>query len=811
MRELQWALRRLKSRPAFSVTFVGILGVVLGIMLTVGTLADASIGASLPYDHEETLYAIAERQPDQGIERMVSSLSSIADWQESAHAFSTLGGVRPQITLTLAYADGVERVTGAVVTASMFDVLGVTPILGRPFAADEDRAAADIPVVILSHALWKERFAADPAILNRTVTLNGGPWTVVGVLPPGQSLAPHEPEPVDVWLPVGVAGRIDGNPVYTNRSYRMYQMIARLAPGVTEDEVNTELATMSARLAAAYPQSSTGWTWFAESLRSRVLGGAAPAIRALTIGAFLLVLVALVNVLALYAQRMSAEQRELITRMILGAGVGDVSRLAIVELALLAALSGGLGVLISAAAVPLLPRWLPLTLPVHVHVNFNWALALIGVGALSLVLMAAGGAGLWVSVRGLHHSAGVGNRVVGTSSASSRASRAMLGTQIAFTTLLAIGSATAVRSFLQLADQDPGIQPEGLVALRVDMPPELRDAQQVPVTAEEILRRLEELPTVRRSFLWSPHVPTAASWFTRVRLFDRPDIPDSELPAVRINSVSPGAVAAIGMEIVAGRDLEEADRTAGHRVVVISSTAAKQWWGGPRNAVGQRIRRWNHDDWSEVVGVAADAPLSGRQGDGSDFFTDVYFLFPQDLQRSLVFFAQAEHGASLDAPSLRAAVQAAASDLPVYDVRSMDARLADQESISRGSALLSVVFAATAVLLAALGLYGGLSFVISRRRRELGLRQALGASPTRVVSELVWSNSGIIGAGLSLGTVTAWFVLTTIDPAQLLAGPRDPLSYVLAVAALVTTSTIAVMVPALRAVRTSPADSLRQT
>lgn len=809
LNDVRWAVRRLTRRVGFSTVFVAILGTTLAITLTIGTVASATIGAALPYEDQDALYVLSEANVEQEIERIESSLASADDWIERGRAFESLGAVRPQVNLTLREPDGVARIAGAVVSRSMFETLRVRPIVGRTFTPQEDAYGAGIPSLLLSYRAWRDRFGEDPEVLDRTLIVNGSAWNVVGVLPRNQSLAPQVADDVDVWLPMGMAGDVDGPAVYTNRLYRVYTLIARRRPDASSVDVDRDLTTVTTGLAADYPEFSEGWKWHAEPLRARVLSGVATPITALFIGGLLLFAVAVVNLLALYIQRIRSEQGELATRLAIGAGSGDLLRLNLVELAILGVVAGIVGAGASAVALPLLPYWLPVDLPAHVDVGFEWHLAFAGLAAAAGSLVSIGLAGMSVALRGLERSAASAGRVVGSSAGASRMSKASLAAQIALSTFLAIGSAIAVRSFAQLRNSDPGIDPRGLTALRVDVPAELRSGAEVQTTADEILRRVGSLPAVERAFLWSPHVPTEATWYTRVRLLDRPDVPDAELPTVRINTVGPGAVTDIGLTIVAGRDLTEVDRESGRRVVLISASAARAWWGSEAAAVGRTIKRWSHEEWSEVVGVVEDAPLAGRQGQGADFFTEVYFLFGQDPQRYLVFLARARPGTTITADALRTAVRAAASDLPPYDIRSMDARLAEQNALVRSSAMLSSLFAATAVVLAALGLYGGLSFVVNQRRREIGVRQALGASPGRVVRELVGGGYPVVIVGTALGAVVAWFGLRSVDATLFVVGARDVPSYVFATAVLLLASLVALLLPSVRALRTTPGDSLR--
>lgn len=808
MMELRWVARRLKRRPLFASMFVAIFGVALGISLVVLNLADATVGTALPYEDPEALVSLAESRPEEGIDRMVSSYASFQDWRDRSNAFEGFGGVRVQVGTTLQMQSGAARLSGAVVSASMFDVLRIEPEMGRAFTEDEDRRGANLTSVVVSHAFWNEFLGADPGRVGASVTLNGVSWTVVGVLPPATTLAPHHDEPVDVWFPLGSAAMIDGPPVYDNRAYRIFQIIGRLRPGVSPVDLANEVRMMTTDLESEHPEAHSGWRWSTTPLRSRVLEGVENPVSSLLWGGVVLFAVAVVNLLALFVQSLRRDMRELTTRRVLGARVGRLVRQGLLELGVLGTLGGLTGLLIGSLGIRLLPRWLAIPLPVHTDVAFD---PLVSAGAftvaLAFVLLAGAGA-MSIALSRAGASSVIGGRMVGSGRPGRRATAFSVGIQVALTTVLAIGAAVAARSFIALGAMDPGIDPDGLVALRIDVPSEGWTADEVTVVAEDLRRSLEEVPGIDEAHLWAPHVPTAALWYTRVRLMDRPDMADAELPAVRINSVSPGAVAGVGLTLVAGRDLTVDDRTAGRRVVLVSEAAARQWWGSPDEALGRSLRRWNHEEWSEIVGVVRDAPLSGRRGQGSDFFVDVYFPFELDVQRQLVFLTRSS--TEQDADALRAVVRAVAPGLPAYDIRSMSDRLAEQDGLARSAALLGAVFAGTAIFLAGLGLYGATMTVVTRRRKEMGLRQALGATPARIASELTVASSRIVLVGLALGVVAAGGALRSLDPTLFVVGPADVPSYVIGIVLVVAASAAALTPPAMRAVRSSPAATLKE-
>lgn len=803
------AARRAARRPYFSLAVIVLLGGTLGIATTVGGLARAALGTALPFANEGRLVVLTEWSAEHDVEEMASSLPSVEEWRRRSRLFEEVGATRAQLSLTLEAADGVARVSGGLVTPELFGVLGVDPVLGRSFTAEEGRAGAHEPAVILGHGFWLERLGGDAGAVGRSLAIDGRQRTVVGVLGEGQDLAPGYPEVVDVWLPMGWAEAVLGRPVLTSRVHRSFRAIGRLRPGVTEEDLSEELDRISDQLAADFPDASEGWRWQAESLRDVILGPVRGPVAALFGGGLTLLAVGFVNLLGLFVQRARDGEVEIATRLALGGTWRDVAHLQGLEAALLGLAAAVLATAITAAGLGSIPAWSPVDLPPHVDVGFGPIHGLVAALVALVLALAVGAASIGVVARHADILVTTAGRQRRSLRGVSRGSRLTLGFQVALTTVLAVGAAATMRSYAGLSGADAGVARDGLMTLRLDVPAEARaDEELVPVT-DEILRQLTDHPSVERAVLWTPHVPSEATWFTRVRLADRPEVRDAELPAVRFHTVSPGAVEALGLDIVAGRDMTLHDRESGRRVVLVSESAAREWWGED-DAVGKQLRRWNHDAWSDVVGVVADAPLSGRQGEGSDFRRDVYFLYGQDLQRYLVVPASARDGARLAEADLRAAVSAAAPDLPVYDVRSMDDRLTEQEAVTRSTAFLGITYAMAAIFLAAVGLYGSISYTVCQRRAEIGLRQALGANTLRVTTELTASSLVTVLVGWVGGLVVAWYGLGLMDATLFNIGRGDFPSYAFASFVLLGVAGAALGYPALQGARKNPAASLRE-
>ncbi len=332
----------------------------------------------------------------------------------------------------------------------------------------------------------------------------------------------------------------------------------------------------------------------------------------------------------------------------------------------------------------------------------------------------------------------------------------------------------------------------------------------MPATARELLLAARETPGLASAHLWSPHVPGEAVWMSRFHVEDRPELADHEIPGGRIHGVTPGAVTGIGMTVVEGRDITEEDHASGRPVALVSETAARDLWPHG-SAVGRRIRKWNWDEWLTVVGVVADVKHVGRQGPGSEFGRDFYFLMDHapELGRDLVVLAKAAGNADELAGPLRTALLEAAPDLPVYDVRSMDKRLRSHESVARVTALLAMAYALVALLLAGLGLFTILTYAAERRRGEIGLKMALGAPSSLITAELTREGlrTGLTGVVLGLGVSLA--TARALGTLLYEISPLDLPTLVGASMLLLALAVAGSAVPAVRAGRWSPAGLLR--
>lgn len=809
-REVSQAARRLFRVPIFSGTILMIFVVAIGIATSVSSLALGIFRQAVPYENATRLVQVYETNEGQNIEFMQNSVPTFQVWLEQSSIFERMGMAHAPINLTLGTSEGVERIIGGLVEPSVFSTLGVEAIAGRVFGADEVGFGTAAQSVVISHELWARQYGAEPSLIGSTITINGSAWNLVGVLPPRTPLLATVPERIDVWLPLGHAALVFGTDVSQEHTFRAFWTVGLLRPGIAESRLEEEARVLGDRIAEMFPETSGGWGWKIRPLTEAVTRDLRGPTVTLFVGALLLLVVAIANIIGLFVQRARGTTRAAAVRLAVGAMRTDLTRTASTEAALLAVPGTLGGLLFARLAMMSYGSWIPFPLPAFMEIGLDVRVMAGAVALGAVTVVAAGSLTSWWWWRSAANT-GVGTRISTSPAKTWNAARLGLGLQISLAAVLTVTGLLTARSFGNLADAEVGIRPERLLTARVDVPADLRPLEELSRTADEILDQLRTLPEISEAALWSPHVPAEATWHTAVAVFSRPDLQEQEdMPLVRIHQIGHQAATLLGLGFVKGRDFTADDRNSGRRVALISETAAVEWWG-TENPLGRRIRRWNHEEWSTVVGVVRDTPLAGRQGEGSDFFREVYFLHDQDPQEYMVFLMRVRDESPAITVTAEQAIRRAAPDLPVYGVRFMDEILSDQEQVGRSTAMLGLIFALAALVLVGVGLYGILSHLVAQKATEISLRKALGATTGRIIREVTAPAFLVLLFGAGVGLGIAWSVLPAMMNDSLFGvAPTDISLYVMAAVILVLATVPALLGPALRGSRQNPVKALRR-
>ena len=802
-RDFRYSARSLARTPAFTVVAVAVLALAIGATSAIFSLVSAVWLKPLPFADEERVVSLwADLTAIGGPARVEISPANYVDWQQRAQSFESMAPIEA-VSFNLTGNGGEpERLSGVRTSASLFATLGLMPLLGRTFAPDDGTGE---PVAVISEGFWLRRLNGDPAAVGRTITLDGSPHRIVGVVPrdfrfPGGEIDVFVPT---VWTPEVLA---------RDTSYVWY-LIAKLRAGVSIEAARAEMAVVATALGAESPARGRAVT--IAPLRETLARGAGPIadirdVLFALLGAVLLVLlIACANVANLMLARASTRQKELAIRKALGAARGRVVRQLLTESFLLTAVSVLVGLGVAAACFGYLSRLLPNTLPASATLALDARVLVLTISA-ALVTVLLFGVGPAFAAARRDFGAAFG-RAVGAQGAKARRLRtALVVAEIALTVVLLAGAGLLMRSYANVLAVDPGFDADGLLVAETVLP---ESRYTTPADYERfyrtVLDEIRALPGVE-SAGYTNFAPLVFKGGRSIIFVDgqpRPE-PSELLRNIATNrGASPGYLETLGVPLVRGRFIDERDVRGGPRAVVINETLARRHWpdGDP---IGQRLVIGG-GELRTVVGVVGDVRQMGL-----DVAADAEVFVPLDQvegtfmrPRQLVVRTGAEPLAL--APSIRRAVWSVDPDQPVSSVRAMSDVL-DSELDNRDQQLTLIgAFAVLALLLAAVGLYGVLSYTVSQSTNEIGLRMALGAQQKTVVGAVVRSALAAALFGIGVGLVAAYVLTRFIASFLYGVGPADPATAVAVAGLLLLVAGVAALVPARRAASVNPMTALR--
>jgi putative ABC transport system permease protein len=802
MTDLKYALRTLGRSPGFTAVAVLTMALGIGATAAIFSAVNGVLLRPLPYPDADRITVLWLNNEQEGIERDVTSYPMFEDWSESS-SYAAVAGHSPT-TGTFTGDGDADLHLGAWVTGDFFRVLGVAPALGR--ALDRtNTVSGENQVVVLSHGLWTRRYGADPLVVGRTVTINGSPLEVVGVMPRGFSY----PDGVEYWAPLAPASEAWAT-ITESRNTLWLSVLGRLHEGVPVERAAAELDGIMARLVDE-GLTAPGNGVLVEPLRETVVGSVRPALLVLLGAVGFVLLIACVNVANLLLARGARRGRELSVRAALGASGRRLARQALVESLVLGAIGGaaglGLGLLGTSALVALSPQDLPRLDGVRVDglvVGFA-ALVALATGLLFGLAPAwqASKSGITASLRDSNRGSGRG---------MSRVRPALVMVEVALAVVLLVGAGLLLRSFATLQTVDPGFQTERMLSFRVIVgsaaypePEQVRNFQQ------ELLERVGALPGVEAvtaaNTLFLSRLPNMGA----VAIEGRPPAGELDpITAVTNDFVASGFFRTMGMPIVQGRSFEPGDVAGGVQVVVVNETFVRRLMPG-EDPLGRRFTRGNPENpdavWQTIVGVVAD---SRRAGLAEPIRPEAYRPITQVAPRSIEVLVRTA-GPPLDvAPQARALLRELDPNMPMAQLRTVEAAMAEAVATRRFVMMLLAGFAALAVALAAIGIYGVLAFLVGERTRELGIRLALGADRRTVIGMVLRQSLRYVLPGLALGALGA-LALTRLLQAQLFGvEPTDPVTFGAVLALLLAVALLASWLPARRAASVQPVEALRQ-
>jgi putative ABC transport system permease protein len=806
--DLRYGARMLLNQPGFTLIAVLTLALGIGANTAIFSVIDGVLFRALPYAEPERLVLIWGKHAQQGEQQQQVSYLDFADIRQQRDIFDEAAAIFLQ-SLTLTEQGGAERFRGMLVSANFFRLLGVEAVRGRAFSPEEEQPGND-KVVVISHRLWQNRFGVAEDIVGRKLKVNDESLTVVGVMPAGFDLEfPLTPafriEDSDLWLPLTSAHRMAGS-----RGIYTYEVIARLQKGVEPAQARAALKAIGGRLEQAYPDTNRGRSFDLISLQQQMTGDVRPLLLILLAAVGAVLLIACVNVANLSLGRASARQKEIAIRAALGAGRGRLARQMLTESLLLALMGGAAGLLLAWWLVDALVKFPGLNLPRAEEVGidarvlgFSFGLALLTgllFGLIPALVAARPDLQQVLKDGGGRTSAGAGSR---------RLRSLLIVAEVSLAFLLLVGAGLLTGSFVSLLNVKVGFNTERLLTFAVSLP--AARASQTPqrvVFYQQLQTRLASLPEVESVGIVSSLPLSGHSNGAAVLVEGRPLPAGEQAPTIGWQSASAGYFKTIGIPVLRGRNFTAEDAARAQRVAMINESLARRVFPN-EDPVGRRVAFGaprTQADWREIIGVVGDARHHTLEIEPEP---RAYDLFEQSSSSSMFIVVRTAGDPSRLANVARQQARELEPEAPVYLLATMDELVARSTATRRFSMLLVGGFALIALLLAAVGIYGVLSFAVSERRQEIGIRIALGAGRFDILRLVVGQALALTGAGMLIGL--AGSLLLTRFMTNLLYGvsPTDPRILMLVAMALTLVALLACYIPARRATEVDPMITLR--
>jgi putative ABC transport system permease protein len=803
--DLKYGARMLAKSPGFTLVAVIALALGIGANTAIFSVVNAVLVRSLPFRNPDRLVIVWENNRTRGRDQNVISPANYLDWRDQNTVFDSMAALF-DYRANLTGVDDPEELPTQVVSANFFDLLGVSATLGRTFTPEEGEAGHD-QVVVLSQGLWKRRFGGDPAIIGKTIKLSGQDFTVVGIAPPDLQLLIKQGsltgKQAELWMPATFS------PNSRVRRGRYMTAIARLKPGVTLAQAQAEMDGIAGHLEEQYVDFNTGWGVNLVPLQNQLVGAIRPALLVLLGAVAFVLLIACANVANLLLARAATRQREIAIRTALGARRGRIVRQLLTEATVLAALGGALGLWLAMWGVDLLLALAPkdLTGLKDVGIDYRVLGFTMAVSVLTGVLFGLAPA-LEASRPNLNESLKEGGRGAATGRRSHRWRNVFVVVEVALALVLLIGAGLMIRSFARLQSVDPGFDANNLLTVRLLLPVSKygQDPQRIAFF-KQLAERVQALPGVRSAGAISYLPFTGGGAATSIDIEGRPAPPPGQQLVGDVRVVDGGYFRTMGIPLLQGRTFTEREQTQESHVVMINETMARDFFPG-EDPIGHRVRiaMKNENVPSEIIGVVRDVRHVGLETPARAM---TYWPYPELAYSGLTLVVRAESEPLALAEAVRREVLALDKDQPIADVSTMEQLLSDSVSRARFSALLLGVFAAVALLLAAVGIFGVMSYGVSERTHEIGVRMALGAQASHVLTLVVRQGMALTLIGIVIGLGAA-FGLTRVM-ASLLYGvsATDPVTFVAISLLLASVALLACYLPARRATKVDPMIALR--
>jgi putative ABC transport system permease protein len=793
--DLRFGARMLLKQPGFTLIAVLTLALGIGANTAIFSIVNAVLLRPFPYQAPERLVILGEFVSGGSV-----SYPNFVDWRAQQTVFEAISAARANESFNFTGTGEPERLQGRLVSAEFLSTLGIQPLVGRDFRAEEDRQGAT-PAVILSYGFWQRRFGNDPSVIGQQLTLNNQSYTIVGITPPNFQFGVE----ADVTVPISLQAER-----FRTRGADpgVRPVVARLKPGVTRRQAETELNLIAARLEQQYPQSNKGWRVVITPLHEATVGNVRQPLLILLGAVGLVLLIACANVANLLLVRSSTRQKEMAVRVALGASRGAIIRQLLTESVLLAALGAGLGILLAFWGTSFIAAQLPDGIPRLQEASVDAPVLgfTLAVSLLTSLLFGLAPA-LQASRPNLTEGLKEGER-----SSSGRRQwlrRVLVVGEVALTLTLLVGAGLLIQSFRRVLAVDPGFNPRNLLTMQVSV--NNPDGQQIADFFEQLQQNVRNLPGVK-SVAVSNGLPLGVVNRPTFFIEGRPDL-ENKPPTARY-TVSPAYFQTLGIELRTGRVFNAQDTRDSPRVVIINDVLARFAFPN-EDPQGKRLKQGINAPSLEIVGVVRHVEQDSLDDQGpaqAQFYTNFNQIslegLPNNVRRINVLVRTEVEPLSL-ASAVRARIAVLNKDQAVFNVRTMEQAVAQSVATRRFSMLLLTVFAVVALALASLGIYGLMSYAVAQRTREIGVRMALGAQMRDVLKLVIGQGMMLVFVGVALGLVASLALTRTIKNLLFGVSATDPVTFVAIALLLIAIALLACFVPARRATKVDPLVALR--
>ncbi|HEX6322257.1 MAG TPA: ABC transporter permease [Vicinamibacterales bacterium] len=792
--DMRYALRQLIKTPGFTLVAILTLAFGIGATSAIFSVVNSVLLRPLPFPEPERLVRVHETVPQYG--RFSVAPATFFDWRSQNTVFERMAAYGSS-SATFDFPAGPERLTGTIVTWDLFDLLGVPPAHGRGFREDEDLPGRN-DVIVISHGTWQSRFGGSPDVLGRPTSVNGTPVTIVGVMPPGFAFPGRT---VEFWRPMAI------NQATASRGGHFLAAIARLKPGVPIERAQAEIKAISERLATEYPQNSAGESAEALLLHDQIVGPIRPMLLTLLAAVAVVVLIACANVANLLLVRASVREKEIAIRAAMGAGTRRLARQMLTESLVLAAAGGALGLLLAYLAITPIQTLSAGSIPRAAEIALDARVLAFAFGLTLTTGVLFGLAPAWQASRaGLGAVLKEGGRSSSTSGGRWVRSALLVG-EVALSLMLLVGAALLLRSFTNLTSVDPGFDADRVLAFQVALPPAAYpEDHNRAAFFDTLLGKLGASHGVEAVGMVQS-LPISGGYVLSFEIQGRPPAQPGEEPSANFRSISPGYFRAMGIPLIRGRAFTERDTATSPMVAVIDEAFARRHFPN-EDPIGRGLDIGNGTEgFYEIVGVVGDVRYEGLDTTADP---SMYVPYKQDVFSSMWMLARTPGDPAAAAGAARQALREIDRGLPAYSMRPLAGVVDESVAERRFSMLLLGLFALVALFLAAVGLYGVVSYTVGQRTQEIGLRMAIGAAPSQVLRMVVGGGMKLAIIGVVVGIAASLALASLV--ASLLFGvtPFDPISYAATAAVLLAVAALACFVPARRAMRVDPIIALRQ-